>query len=211
MYITTLTVGILEVNCYLLNADGNNETLIVDPGGSFEHIDRQLQADGRQPVGILLTHGHIDHLTAVPDLVQKYQVPVYVHPQDHALYNSPNTQLPGLMPTVEGLPTPIDELPNATELVYAVLHTPGHSPGSVCFHFPDDQVLISGDTLFCGSVGRTDLAGGDATTLKNSLKEQIITLPGDTAVYPGHGPATTLDRERQSNPFLTSDIPFQQP
>lgn len=193
----TLQVGSFEVNCSLLYAD--DRTWIVDPGAEAERIVAQLEQDGRTPDAILLTHAHFDHIGGIPALQRRFpELPVYVHPKDVPAFVHPLNQMPPDYPPI-GQPA---NLRDATAFTAAeVIETPGHTPGGVCYLFKADGFLCSGDTLFAGSVGRTDFPGGDMLTLMSSL-EKLKELPAATAVIPGHGQFTTIARELAGNPFL---------
>ena len=199
----TIQVGPYEVNCSLICADGR--AWIVDPGADADGICAALARKKLVPAAILLTHAHFDHIGAVHALQAKFPgLPVYIHPKDapiiaHPLNQNPPDYPPVPMPSnVRDARTLASEgLPFAIE----VIETPGHTPGGVCYRLPDDKLLLSGDTLFAGSVGRTDLPGGDMPTLMASLSK-LVALPEDTTVVPGHGPTTTIASERRYNPFL---------
>lgn len=200
---TTFEVGLYAVNCTILTV--NDKAWIVDPGSEALFLAAQLTKMKLSPAGILLTHAHFDHIGAVNELQRRYgAIPVYVGENDIPVLTHPFNQLPPDYPAIEkpenlhGLKDGdfVPELDGAR-----VLATPGHTPGGVCYHFPEDKLLVSGDTLFAGSVGRTDFPGGDMGTLMNSL-EKLKALEDDTLVIPGHGPTTTIGEEKSANPFL---------
>ena len=200
---TTLEVGAYAVNCTILSVDG--KAWIVDPGSEGLLIAAQLKKLALEQGGILLTHGHFDHIGAVNDLQRRFPgLPVYVGEKDIPVLTHPFNQMPPDYPAITkptdlvGLKEDdaIDGLPGVQ-----VIATPGHTPGGVCYHFPERKLLLSGDTLFAGSVGRTDFPGGDMATLMASLAK-LVKLPDDTVVIPGHGPQTTIGDEKSSNPFL---------
>lgn len=199
----TLEVGAYAVNCTILSAGG--KAWIVDPGSEGLLIAAQLKKLNLEPGGILLTHAHFDHVGAVNDLQRRYPgLPVYIGERDIPVLTHPFNQMPPDYPAITK-PTDlvglkegdaIDGLPGVE-----VLATPGHTPGGVCYYFASEKLLLSGDTLFAGSVGRTDFPGGDMATLMASLAK-LVKLPDDTRVIPGHGPETTIGDEKASNPFL---------
>lgn len=194
----TIQVGTFDVNCSILAADG--AAWIVDPGMEADRIAALLEKKGLVPAGILLTHGHFDHIGAVQGLQTVYpDLPVYVHPDDVPVLTHPLNCFP---PDYPAVPAPRN-IADARTLPapFETIETPGHTPGGVCYYLPGDGLLLAGDTLFAGSVGRTDLPGGDMPTLMKSL-ERLKTLPDGTVVIPGHGGHTTIGREKASNPFL---------
>lgn len=187
---TTMAVGSFEVNCSILERDDG--VWIVDPGAEAERIVAAIEKTGAAPKAILLTHAHFDHIGAVPALQRKYpSLPVYLAPADFPVVTHPMNQYP---PDYPAIAAPAN-LRDCHELAgVEVIDTPGHTPGGVCYHFADDGLLLSGDTLFAGSYGRTDLPGGDFDTLMKSL-ERLSKLPASTLVVPGHGMFTTIERE----------------
>ncbi len=200
MEIEVLPVGPLQTNCYVLCLE--KQCFIVDPGGDAEIIKDTVSKHDQNVTAILLTHGHFDHIGGVPELAEHYGCPVILHEDEERLYQSPANCMPPIVPPVPGLPSTERKMP--TEWPVTRIHTPGHSPGSVCYWFENDATLIAGDTLFCQGVGRTDLPGGDHKTMINSITTRILTLPEATRVYPGHGPPTTVGDEKRLNPFLRS-------
>ncbi len=202
MKITTLTVGPLEVNCYVVCDPADAVALIIDPGDDAERIIEVVQACGAQPTGILLTHAHVDHIRGVGAVSRRFGIPVELHAADRTLYFSPDNALPPWVEAATDLPEPAPVPRPVSGPRWNVIKTPGHSPGSVSFFFPAAGVLFSGDTLFAGGVGRTDLPGGDWECLQASIRNRLYALPPPTRVFPGHGPPTTVEREMQTNPFV---------
>jgi glyoxylase-like metal-dependent hydrolase (beta-lactamase superfamily II) len=193
----TITTGSFEVNCSILSENGR--AWIVDPGGEAERIINLLAKKGLEPVGILLTHAHFDHIGAVNALQAAFtDLKITVHRNDLPVITHPMNCMPPDYPPVT-MPKNIVETTDAPGC--EIIETPGHTPGGVCYYFPAEKLLLAGDTLFAGSVGRTDLPGGDMATLMRSLKK-LTDLPGDTLVIPGHGMHTTISAEKASNPFL---------
>lgn len=193
--------GPFETNTYVVS-DEQGLVLLIDPACSNEYERRQLEdyinALGVGPSAILATHGHLDHLWGAKWATERYGLPVLMHPADIPMAEAMQTQydLFGIRATAESFP--IKELV-FSELVFSgleVFETPGHTPGSVCFYWPEEKILLSGDTLFCMGYGRTDLPGGSVAQLIGSL-ERLFTLPADVHVYPGHGEDTTMGAERR--------------
>lgn len=195
-----IVLNFLSVNCYVLNNKGSDRALIVDPGSSKDMIFKNIDSLGLKPEGILLTHAHVDHISAVPDVAEKYGIPVWIHNDDIPLYNSPENALKPWMDAVQSLPQPVKDCPKAG-MEFSIIHTPGHSRGSCCFYFPEDKFLISGDTLFEGTYGRTDFPGGSEIEIMDSICNKLLTLPKEVTVYPGHGGFTTIAAE-QRNPLF---------
>ncbi len=202
-----LPLGPLETNCYLVLDDASDEAVIVDPGADAGRIQAALAAEGARASAIWLTHAHFDHVGAIADLQEVEPLPVLLHPDDRQLYEHATVQAAAYGLMVRSPEAPTSPLAHGQTLSVGAhtarcLHTPGHAPGHVAFWFEDAGVVLAGDALFKGSIGRTDIAFGDHDTLLRSIREQLLTLPDETVVYPGHGPATTIGAERSSNPFL---------
>lgn len=196
-----IPVGALGVNCYIIYEESNKLLLVIDPGDDADLIISAAKSYPFERCAILLTHAHVDHIGAVPEVKNALNAEfVFLGKGDEALYNSPDNCILPYLPPVAGLPktTPVWDFPGIK-----LLATPGHSPGGSCFYFPERKLVISGDTLFAGSVGRTDLPGGSFSVLEKSIRKELLTLPEDTFVYPGHGPRTTIGNEKQTNPYLT--------
>ena len=209
MILETFPVGPLHCNCTILGDEVTREAMVVDPGDNIPEILSRLQKHGLTLRQIVVTHAHIDHVGGAAQLRKLTGAPVIMNQQDLGLLGMMQMQAGWL-----GVPTPEVAPPDASAedgltvglatLPAQVLHTPGHTPGSICllFHFNDQHLLLAGDTLFAGSIGRTDLPGGDGKQILRSLRERLLVLPDMTRVVPGHGPETTIGEERQSNPFL---------
>ena len=197
---TTIQVGAYEVNCTVLSWD--DAAWIVDPGSEADRIVELLEKSRLRPEAILLTHGHFDHIGAVPGLQAKWPgLEVYVNPADEMVLTHRLNCFPPEYPPIEKPANLRDARTLAGRRGVEPIFTPGHTPGGMCFYFPGEKLLLSGDTLFAGSVGRTDLPGGDMATLMDSVRS-LKALPDDTVVVPGHGMFTSIGREKASNPFL---------
>ena len=198
MKLNILQVGAFEVNCAIVET--GERIFVIDPGGEAGRIIDFLSQAGLTPDAILLTHAHFDHIGAIPAMQARWpSLAVYIHPEDAKVITHPLNVYP---PDYPAIPRP-DNLRDCRELAEAeVIETPGHTPGGVCYHFRADGTLFSGDTLFAGSIGRTDLPGGDMATLMKSLA-RLTELPEATRVIPGHGRETTIAAEKRGNPFLT--------
>ena len=197
---TTIQVGAYEVNCTVLSWD--DAAWIVDPGSEADRIVELLEKSRLRPEAILLTHGHFDHIGAVPGLQAKWPgLEVYVNPADEMVLTHRLNCFPPEYPPIERPANLRDTRTLAGRRGVEPIFTPGHTPGGMCFYFPGEKLLLSGDTLFAGSVGRTDLPGGDMATLMDSVRS-LKALPDDTVVVPGHGMFTSIGREKASNPFL---------
>jgi hydroxyacylglutathione hydrolase len=204
---TTFPVGVLGCNCTVIADETSREAIVIDPGDEAARILTTLAKDGLRAVALVHTHAHIDHVGATERLVQVTGARPFLHEGDVFLHEMIETQA-----ELIGLPTP-EHGPISGRLVdgealrfgryeLGVIHTPGHTPGSVCFTVAGEDVCFSGDTLFNGGIGRTDLWGGDMETLVASIKHRLYNLNGAVEVVPGHGPSTTIDREKRANPFV---------
>ena len=206
--VISLTVGLFASNCHILRDSKSSQAVVIDPGDEAPRLSATLREHHLRPAVYLLTHGHMDHVSGLAELAAQMPAPIALHPIDARWAFTDVNAAPPYYDTPRA-PKAIDrDLAEGQEwtdagLRYRVLETPGHSPGSVSFYFPDLGLLFPGDVLFAGAVGRTDLPGGHAPTLWASL-QKLVALPGETKVYPGHGPATTLTQELRSNPDLRS-------
>ena len=201
-----LIVSAFETNCWLVGDPETLDTLVIDPGDFAENIIEAVRADGLKPLAIVNTHGHADHMAANGRLKEEFGCPIMVHEADAHYLTDPNLNLSALFGEFEPVSPPADKLLGDGDdiriggLTLKVIHTRGHTPGGICLLL--DNMLFAGDTLFAGSVGRTDFPNGSHEELMRSIHERLLCLPDNTAVYPGHGPATTIGEERASNPFL---------
>lgn len=205
MKIGLLTVGPLEENCWLVGVAPR--CAVVDPGAESPRIFAEIDRLGLLPEKILLTHGHVDHIAHCAQVAERYGVGLWVHGADQPYLERP--QWPELEAMLGARPCPAPErlladgeTISVAGLELAVLHTPGHTPGGVCFLHAPSRTALVGDTIFAGSVGRTDLPGGDWRTLVRSIRERLFRLEGDWRLLPGHGPETSLEVERRDNPFV---------
>lgn len=199
-----ILAGAMRTNCYLIYDEETREALILDPADEEAKLARMLKEQGLKPAAILLTHGHFDHIGAVEPLRKQYGIRVYCLAEEKELMENPGYNLSELFGAGFGV-TPDVTLRDGEELCLAgfriqVIATPGHTAGSCCYYFPEDRFLISGDTLFEESVGRTDFPTGSTSMLVRSIRERLFVLPEDTPVYSGHGEATTIGHEKQYNP-----------
>ncbi|HLR62410.1 MAG TPA: MBL fold metallo-hydrolase [Lentibacillus sp.] len=205
MKITGMEAGPLGTNCYIVH--NNTDGLIVDPGGNPEEIINYLAKEKVNPRAILLTHAHFDHIGGVDALRSYYNVDVYLHVNEAEWLENPeyngSTSFMGSAIATKRAEHNLDQgRMDIGTITFEVIHTPGHSPGSVSFIFNDRQFVISGDVLFNQGIGRTDLPGGDMNVLEQSIRDSLYQLPESFTVYPGHGPATTIGDEKKHNPFF---------
>ena len=204
--IAHMVVGQVATNCYLLYNNETRKTIMVDPPEQGARLYETLKQNQLELEAILLTHGHFDHVGGVNELRKSAKVPVYIYSGEADLAESPSLNCSSSMSrsiSVKADKTVEDgellQFPDMPEI--KVIHTPGHTAGSVCFYLESEGILICGDTLFQESVGRTDLPTGSGGTLSRSIKERLLCLPGETKVYPGHGDSTTISYEGKYNPF----------
>jgi len=208
-----LPVGLLQCNCSVIGDPKTREAMVVDPGDEVERILEVIVRHGLQVKQIVVTHGHIDHVAGAMKLKQATGAPILMNEKDLSQLK----HLPAMAAWI-GVPDPgkveVDANPSDGDVLLAgnlesrVLHTPGHTEGSICLYLPRPQKLIAGDTLFAGSIGRTDLPGGSSRKLINSIHERLLALPDETVVVPGHGDVTTIGQERETNPFLLGRFPL---
>jgi hydroxyacylglutathione hydrolase len=225
-------VGLLQCNCSILGDEASGEAIVVDPGDDIPRIIATLERNHLRVKQILITHAHIDHIAGAARLKALTGAPILYNTRDLELVKMMDLQADWLGVPTPDVPTPDDTLdegrviaiggagagfsprktgsqdpasapPQRRAITGHILHTPGHTQGSVCLYLPEQGLLLAGDTLFAGSVGRTDLPGGDTATLLRSIHQKLLALPDSTVVVPGHGPNTTIGEERATNPFLS--------
>jgi glyoxylase-like metal-dependent hydrolase (beta-lactamase superfamily II) len=204
--IEILPVGPLQANCYLIGCEKTRRGAVIDPGDEAGRILEAAEDAGLTVTHVLLTHAHFDHIAAADEVVRATGAQLALHPEDLPILRSGGgARLFGIQPPPIPEPTlllkPGQEL-SIGEITLRVLHTPGHSPGHVSFYAPEEGAIFDGDVLFAFGIGRADLPGGSYETLMHSINEQLMRLPDPTRVYSGHGPVTTIGRERISNPWL---------
>ncbi len=203
-----LPVGMLQCNCHIVGDPITHDAIVIDPGDEIERILEVIARHKLKVRAILNTHAHIDHVGGLKKLRDVTGAPVLMHESDLALYNSLEKQARWIRLPMPPLTEVDDFLREGGSVKWGnyelrVIHTPGHSEGSVCLYLPRETgLLFAGDTLFAGSIGRTDLWGGSPEEILRSLQTKLLVLPDETIVFPGHGPATTIGAERESNPFL---------
>jgi len=203
-----IAVGPLQCNCSIIGDEGTREAMVIDPGDDIEDVLALVRKHSLQVKQIVITHAHIDHVGGAMKLRAATGAPILLNQNDYALLKMLDAQAAWI-----GVPAPgkveIDHSVGSGETVTvgshsaSILQTPGHTEGSICLYFAADKKLIAGDTLFAGSIGRTDLPGGSMQKILRSLHDTVLALPNETVVVPGHGALTTIGEERESNPFLT--------
>lgn len=213
MILTSAELWAAATNCYVIAPERGGPAVIVDAPPDVDAIVRLLAASDVVPVALLVTHGHVDHAGGAAGVTTRMGVSAYLHPDDDYLVSDPATQVRSIFgfvpPGIEEFAPPehyVDlvhgEHLNLAGFEFEVRHTPGHTLGHCAFVLEDEGLIFTGDQLFAGAIGRTDLPGGDFGTLMRSMRTQVMTLPDDTRVLPGHGPETTIGRERRVNPFI---------
>ena len=207
MKINQYVVGPVQTNCYFVINEETNEMIVIDPGASAKALADKARKDGYTPVAILLTHGHFDHATAAEELANEFGgIPIYAYEAEKETLADPELNASWMMG--DSLVFKADKfLKDEQEIDLAgfhirVLFTPGHTPGGCCYYFPYEEVLFSGDSLFCMSIGRTDFKKGSMSDLVRAIKEKLMVLPERTTVYPGHNESSTIENERMFNPYL---------
>ena len=207
--IRQLPLGPMQTNCYILGCTDTDKAAVIDPSWDGAAIANYLSEDGLVLESILLTHAHFDHVGGLGELKNLYpDIPIYIHPDGAAMLGMAEAQAKLFGMPFPVTPPPADRMLAAGDqltvgsMTLDVLYTPGHAPGHVSFHLASHQVIFSGDVLFYGSIGRTDLPGADHATLIDVIEKQLLVLPDETQVLSGHGPVTTIGQERATNPFL---------
>jgi glyoxylase-like metal-dependent hydrolase (beta-lactamase superfamily II) len=205
MIVRAITVGPFQENCYLLVDEASRDAVLVDPGDEPERLIEAVEREKVTLRAVWITHAHLDHVGGIAGVVRRFTVPVYLHPLDRELYEGAAEQGRQYGVRIEAPPPPDHELADGDTLAvgslsFGVIHVPGHAPGHVAF--VGEGVTFGGDCLFAGSIGRTDLPLCDGRAMQKSL-QRFAGLPAGMVVYPGHGPATTIDEELRTNPFLT--------
>jgi glyoxylase-like metal-dependent hydrolase (beta-lactamase superfamily II) len=209
MILETFPVGPLACNCTILGDEASGEAIVIDPGDEVGYIHRRLTDLHLKLKQILITHAHIDHVGGALKLKRLTGAPIFLNEADLPLLAMMETQAGWIGVETPEIAPPDGDLPDLAVVGLErypaqVLHTPGHSQGSICLYFAPLKLLVAGDTLFAGSVGRTDLPGGNSAQIIDSIHSKLLALPDETRVLPGHGPETTIGLERKSNPFLRS-------
>lgn len=208
MIIKTYIVGTLDTNCYVLADESTKEAVIIDPGSSGDKILESIKSNGWNAVAILLTHGHFDHIGGIENIKNQLNIPVYAHQDEKTILENPEGNLSHSFSRFN-LKTVADHYFNddfifqfGADITLKMIHTPGHTPGGVCYYYEKESLLISGDTLFYLSIGRTDFPYGSLRDLMNSINNRLFTLPENTKVFPGHGDSTTIGFEKMNNPEM---------
>jgi len=209
MILKILPVGELQTNCYILGDEKTKQCVVIDPGGDLEIIEEHLKKLKLKVIYIILTHGHVDHIGALSQLKKATEAEILIHSKDSAMLYDPNQNL-SIFSGDKIIATKADKLLEEGDIIQCggikleVLHTPGHTPGGISL--VTDKMIFTGDSLFCGSIGRTDFPGLSYQKLISSIKDKILTKEDDLIIYPGHGPSSTIGEEKTNNPFLNEDF-----
>jgi len=204
MFLRRIIVGQLQANCYIV-ADEKGKGFIIDPGGDGEMIIDVVKKNNLDILYIIATHAHIDHIADLEKIKNFTDARFLLHPLDVPFLEDPDLNLSNLMYDPRVFPHPDRLLKNKEKIMvgsieFEVIHTPGHTPGSICIRV--NKYIFTGDTLFCTGIGRVDLPGGNFQTLQSSIRDKIFSLPEDTEIFPGHGPESTVEKEKRENPFV---------
>lgn len=206
MKIEKFVLGSMGTNCYLIENEETNELVIVDPAACPEYMIEYVRRIGYEPKAILLTHGHFDHIMGIEGWTKVFDIPVYYQKEERAILENPEWNLSGVFGTgytyMGGIGLADGEIIEAAGYSFRMIHTPGHTVGGCCYYVASEEVLFSGDTLFCRSVGRSDFPTGSMSVLVRSIQERLLCLPESVMVYPGHNELTCIADEKQHNPFL---------
>lgn len=206
MKIEKFVLGSMATNCYLIINEETKELIIIDPATCPDYVVSHVKSNGYQPKAIFLTHAHFDHVMGIDGWVKEFGIPVYLHEDEKKLLADPELNLSGVFGASYSY-NDVKCLKDGQEVdiagfIFKVIHTPGHTAGGCCYYCAEEEVLISGDTLFFQSVGRSDFPTGSMGTLVRSIKEKLFCLPDDVMVYPGHNDATCIGDEKKYNPFV---------
>ncbi len=207
-----LTLGGIRTNCFIVSNEDTKEAVVIDPGDECERILEHLNHNELSAKAILLTHGHFDHIMAAQELAALTRVSIYAHESERELLANPGLNCSSIFGKPLAL-APVESLQDREKIQFAdidfiVVHTPGHTKGSVCYYIPDEQILLSGDTLFFESVGRTDFPTGNSEVLIKSIRQRLFALSKEIKVYPGHGCSTSIGYEMQNNPYVNEEGSF---
>ena len=205
--IKLMVLGPVATNCYILYNDEFKEAVLIDPADRFEIIKKFIDEESLKLKAVLLTHGHFDHIGAAKEICGSYNVELYAHESEKEVLENPRYNLSEAMGAEQLSLTPDKELVDGQiieliGLLIKVIHTPGHTPGGVCYYISSENILFSGDSLFACSIGRTDFPGGSSSDLIRAVREKLFTLPDGTKVFPGHGEQTSISYEKLHNPFV---------
>ena len=207
MKVEKFVLGSVGTNCYIVVNEGTKECFLVDLATYSQEMVNYIKKSGYQVKGILLTHGHFDHIMGIEEFIDEIPTTVYAHEEEEEYLKDPVLNFSTVLGNKEYSVNEVVFLKELQSFRLAgfeirILHIPGHTPGGCAYYLPEEGVVFTGDTLFSGSVGRTDFPGGDSELLINSIKDKLLVLPEDTGVYPGHVEATTIGREKKMNPFI---------